>query len=484
MLRKIHFDGIPGIRSNGPMIVSGHPRRIFARRFAPALAILLGLCGLASFGTANKHVLAQGIRSDLRDSNYRYDTRGQADERTADNRSNEASYSYDGQFVHLNLPSNWPSGCDACGRQPSCDWGCGNCCSCGPWSRFRLSGEYLLWWAKGDESPPLITTSPQGTAFEDAGVLGLPTTSILFGGDDLKDGVRSGFRGTVEYLLLPCAGLSVEATYLGLGSDHDDFTINSDGDPIVARPFFDIVTGENAADVMAFPGEIGGTTGARSSTQLDSIEILARWRLTNTPCCWSASFLAGYRYVRLDDSLLMFEDLVTQDPLTAGTRLECIDRFRTRNTFHGAELGVAAEYRRCCWSLEGLMKVALGGAEQEVDIFGQTTTTVPTGESATIPGSLLTQTSNIGFSQRNGFAVVPELGLKLNYDLFCNLRVSFGYSLLYWGKVARAAEQIDTDVNPSIEGPGPLVGPARPIHRFITNDYWAQGFNFGAEWSF
>src|SRR5215831_18765845 len=42
--------------------------------------------------------------------------------------------------------------------------------------------EYLLWWMKGASLPPLITASPAGTPSTQAGVLGAPTTTVVFGG--------------------------------------------------------------------------------------------------------------------------------------------------------------------------------------------------------------------------------------------------------------------------------------------------------------
>ena len=50
--------------------------------------------------------------------------------------------------------------------------------------RFYASGEYLLWWIKGDNVPPLATTSAPG----DFGVLGAPSTTILFGNNALECG--------------------------------------------------------------------------------------------------------------------------------------------------------------------------------------------------------------------------------------------------------------------------------------------------------
>jgi len=52
---------------------------------------------------------------------------------------------------------------------------------------FWIGAEYLLWSAKGDKLPPLVTTSPAGTLQPQAGVLGTPGASVLFGDSGVND---------------------------------------------------------------------------------------------------------------------------------------------------------------------------------------------------------------------------------------------------------------------------------------------------------
>src|SRR5262245_8106792 len=66
--------------------------------------------------------------------------------------------------------------CRSCPYPPGCVW---------------ASAEYLLWWTKGDRLPPLLTTSPVGTPLANAGVLGRPGTSVLFGDERVNDDARS-----------------------------------------------------------------------------------------------------------------------------------------------------------------------------------------------------------------------------------------------------------------------------------------------------
>src|SRR5262249_17067023 len=69
---------------------------------------------------------------------------------------------------------------DCCGG-----WDCCNCCA--PRPAFWASAEYLLWALRDQRVPALVTTSPPGTPVTTAGVLGQPTTIVLFGQDNLNN---------------------------------------------------------------------------------------------------------------------------------------------------------------------------------------------------------------------------------------------------------------------------------------------------------
>jgi hypothetical protein len=138
------------------------------------------------------------------------------------------------------------------------------------------------------------------------------------------------------------------------------------------------------------------------------------------------------------------------------------------------------------WTVELLMKLALGDSKSQVSINGSTTVTVPTDppDVATTAAGLLAQQTNIGVYQRNDFAVMPELGITLGYNLTRNLKATFGYSFLYWSRVARPGSQIDTNLNLSqLEATG-LVGAPRPQFLWVIDDVWAQGMNFGLDYRF
>jgi Putative beta barrel porin-7 (BBP7) len=105
--------------------------------------------------------------------------------------------------------------------------------------------------------------------------------------------------------------------------------------------------------------------------------------------------------------------------------------------FGGLDLGLTGEFRRGPWTLEWLSKVAVGPSRGAVDVSGATTATVPGFAPQTSAGGLLALSSNSGHFDRNRVAVVPELGVKLGYQLTLHFRATVGYDFLYWNNVVR-----------------------------------------------
>jgi hypothetical protein len=139
--------------------------------------------------------------------------------------------------------------------------------------------------------------------------------------------------------------------------------------------------------------------------------------------------------------------------------------------------------------VDGYGKLALGATHQTLDINGgQTFTNVATPIDPR-PGGLLALSSNIGHFSRDRFAVVPEVGVNVGYNLTPNLRAYVGYNFLYWSSVARPGDQIDRVIDSALIPnfnipPRPPTGQNRPAVLFKDTDYWAQGVTFGIELTF
>jgi hypothetical protein len=379
---------------------------------------------------------------------------------------------------------------DACGNGAgpcnACDTGCAltdadnYCPDFNPfYRRLWFQGEYLMWWGKGASLPALATT----------GILGEPGTNILFGGDDVDPGDSPGGRFSLGYWLDPCQDRGFEAIYTFLGNKAVNFNQSSNGGPgdlIILRPFFSVADQQQIANPVALTGIWKGTLDISLSNEFASAEVLFRRALIQQ-CDRRLDLLIGYRYSRFDEDLSINQSstfIFDQGNVPLGTVEQISDRFSASNEFNGAELGFAAKTRRCRMSMELLAKLALGSTQSRVTINGSTVVTEPGQTPVSSPGGILALPTNTGTFQRNSFTVVPELGATLGYDLTCHLKATFGYTFMYWSRIARPGDQIDMNVNPTQFQNGHLTGVPAPQFRFITSDFWEQGLNIGLDYRF
>ncbi len=370
------------------------------------------------------------------------------------------------------------------GRQSDCGVGA---CDCGPQSCFWVRGEYLLWWTDGMSTPPLVTTSPDGTLQPAAGVLGQNTTTLV--GGDLLTGIRSGGRIRFGKWLGAGQCWGVEGEYFGLGAITDHFSGASTGSPILARPFFNALTNQEDSELIAFPGVVSGsgTVDARGTLQSAGVRLLRN--LCGADSLSAAcdpdradarlDLLLGYRFLRLDESLHMREQLTSQITADPGT-FDIRDSFVTRNEFHGGEIGLARTENFRRWSVDLLFKLGFGNVRESVQINGSTISNDGTGPQE-FSGGLLAQRTNIGNYSRDRFALIPEVGATLGFQLTQRLQANVGYTLIYWDRVVRPGDQIDRTVNPNLFPPEavPFTGPLRPEFDFQETSFWAQGLSFG-----
>jgi len=351
------------------------------------------------------------------------------------------------------------------------------------WTNWWVRAEYLLWWTEGFDTPPLVTTSPQGTNSDIAGVLGYSTTSILFGGLVNTD-LNSGGRISFGHWFTPCQHWALEGSYLGISRETTRFRADSSQISILARPYVDLSENAQAALLAAYPNMWSGSLAVDDFSELQTAEAMLRRRLIDD-CGQTLDFVAGYRFARLYEGLWIGQTsrwLSEQGPFVQGTTLSISDRFVTDNQFHGAQIGFVYQERVGRWSLEMLAKLALGANYAELSVDGSTTVSVPGGGTTIYSGGLLAQETNQGVHTRNELAVIPELGVTLGFDITCRLRATVGYTFLYWSRVARPGGAVDLDA--SQLPPEDPTGLRRPAVRFVADDFWAQGINLGLDYRF
>jgi len=350
-----------------------------------------------------------------------------------------------------------------------------------------------MWWTEGNEVPALVTTSPDGTQRPDAGVLGRPGTSVPHGGTGVDDNYRLGLRLTVGYFLDDCHCRGIEATWfsLGDGANTGNYFARSVGSPlspILARPFTDVVAGQPAARLIAFPNVAEGDVRTTTSSEMHSVAVLGR-RNWQQGCNGRVDFVGGYRFLSFREGLTIEEHWSSTEPggpVAIGTRFDVRDAFATENTFHGGEIGLSAVLDRGSWSVDVLTKVALGDVRQQVRIDGSTVITVPNQTPVPGAGGLLALPTNIGSYSQHELAFLPELDVNLRLCLAERLDMTVGYTLLWLSHVARTGDQIDTGVNPTqlVSNGGTLVGPARPAALLGDSSMWVQGLNLGVVWKY
>jgi hypothetical protein len=355
--------------------------------------------------------------------------------------------------------------------------------------RFFVYGEYLLWWLRQDKVPPLSTTSSNPF---DNGILGRPTTLVLFGGDGVDGSARSGVAFGAGYWLDECCKqewIGVRGFYL---SPRDsDFNANSSQFPTLARPFFNINQGIEFAEITAFPGRFTGTQSISESSKFFGAEVNTGC-IVCCGCNYNVGIYGGFRFIELEESIAFRETLqglpTAPAPFTNAFVLEQ-DYFGTRNQFYGGQIGVSGEYDYRRVSLQGFAQVALGDTHQSILIDGQEVLTPPGGAAQHFNGGLLAQPSNIGHYHRERFSVVPEIGFNVGFLLTTHIRPFIGYDFLYWNNVVRPGTQIDRGIDitqiPNFNVPG--VAPAgqnRPTAPQNSTDIWAQGLTLGLEFRF
>jgi hypothetical protein len=359
-------------------------------------------------------------------------------------------------------------------------------------SRLYLRAEYLLWDVDGMDTPPLVTTSPGGTPRATAGVLGESGISVLFADGQLNDGTASGVLLGGGFWITPQRSIAIEAEYYQLEEQDDGYNGSSGGEVILARPFFDIVAGQETAQLISYPDLVSGSIGVASESDFRSALIDLRVALcpTHGIHCQQCGmhdrtdWIIGYRNLRLDDSLLVNENLTSELTSAPGT-IAVTDRFVSENEFHGLQLGFVHRANLHKAWLESTLRLALGNNQSTLQIDGQTTYT-ETGVTDTLPGGLYAQRTNIGTFQEDEFVMIPELGVRLGIRLTKRLHMTVGYSAIYLPNVIRAGEQIDTDLNPGLipEEANPLTGALRPRLLMIRSDYLAHGLHLGGELHF
>lgn len=368
-------------------------------------------------------------------------------------------------------------------------------------SRWNVRGEYLLWWIKKDRAAaPLLTTGAAGDP--NAGILGRPGTGVFFG-RELDYRLNSGGRVFLDCWLDDSRTIAAEVGGFVLETHtvHGEQNSNrTDGAPVIARPFFNLLTGREDAQIITSPQDplggryLGGidifgdsrTWGGEANLLLNLAEtrstrdLLSQWLL-----------VGGFRYLGQKDQLRFSQSSTVLKPGTMGFGgvpapapdiVSLRDYFETNNHFYGGQLGARTLWQFERWQLALGCTVGLGVTEQNAEISAHTLLTDPSGQTLRIPGGLYAPASFVGHHLRHELSFISEAEVRLGYRLTRRCQASIGYSFLFWNDVARPADQLDRAVDPRLVPSNLAYNPAAapaPSFQFDSTDFWAQGLTFG-----
>jgi hypothetical protein len=250
------------------------------------------------------------------------------------------------------------------------------------------------------------------------------------------------------------------------------------------------------------------------------VEASAVWNVYRsapaTRFWWSLDFLAGYRYLQVEEDLVIesFTTLnavrgipifrvgpfgtliltgfrVVPVPVPVGgtftgspASIQVTDRFVATNRFNGATFGFRHEARCGMFTLTTIAKLGVGNMHQELEIEGSTAFANPnTGRAGSSYGGLFANASNIGRFNNDEFAVIPELTMNVGINLTKQLNMFVGYNFLYINKVARPGAQINPIVDASTIPLSPTYGATGQVpgfqRLFVQDEFWLTGVNFG-----
>ena len=350
-----------------------------------------------------------------------------------------------------------------------------------------FSGAYMHTYAKSRNVPALVTTSPDATDRDLAGVL--PGATTLFGGGPVGGNLQPGMRVELgRWLGDGHVGIAGRVFYTE--NDSDGFALDSGGGtlPIIALPFFDPVANQQDAILLSHP--VVSTDGSVSidyDLEALSTEALLRFKIARSNGI-HMDLLGGYHHIRVDDALLLqahTEDIDDTNFVINGTTFDITDSFSAENKFNGGSFGMDLKILQNRFTIRGLAKLSIGTMHQDVTIAGQQIITLPPiagGGITTLNNGVYTQPSNIGSMSRDRTTFIPEAALTLGYRVNRCLEINVGYSMLYLTNVALAGDHIDTTVEFG-QPPAPN-NAAGPLATLNDSSLWLQGVTIGGSWNF
>jgi hypothetical protein len=289
-----------------------------------------------------------------------------------------------------------PAASNTLACQPYCDHSC---------PRFYVMAEALFLQLDHPVSQTMVINQNTGMALVDT--------------QDLTFDAEAGPRLTLGCPLGACG--AVELSYFGLHHWNVAATATGEGD-------------------LSLPGDIGGAVQNffRDADRMDvnyTAEInSAELNYVREIGCNGLSLLAGFRFVRLDESF----------NIRSTGELSGISDYgiSTKNNLFGAQIGGRWRWERDCVGLEFVSKIGIfGNGAQQHTFLGDTGERLTDGQFSTAADGLFVLRDSTTRGSR--VAVLGEFGVSAIVRLYCGLYARAGYNVIYIDGVARAPDQLD-----------------------------------------
>jgi hypothetical protein len=336
--------------------------------------------------------------------------------------------------------------------------------------RFWVSPEYIHFWQSATPALPNL--------------LDISTTGGTIGSEVYNQHRVTFDNGNAVQLTLGSwidqdekVGVELSGFYTPKQSETDSFNGTPTG-PLLAAPLVDYSTGVLHNFQLGGLGVQGFTT-FNSTTESYSGEGNVLVHVADfeyhKQLFVDVSALGGVRYFGLADDFQ--ENLGRQG---SANDFSATDNYRTQSNFYGVNLGTHIRAHYNGFFADFMPKIGLGAADESVDVSGSYSSPGPNVN----PGGFLAIGNKLGSQSVDKFAILPEVTLKVGYDL--NNRVEFfaGYDLLYLSEVARASDQVTNQVdiatspNAALGGvPGAVDNSPKPP--VASSSFFEQGVTAG-----
>jgi len=183
-----------------------------------------------------------------------------------------------------------------------------------------------------------------------------------------------------------------------------------------------------------------------------------------------------------------------------------VDSIKVYNHFIGPQIGFNGEFKYNRWSVFGTGKLGIGVLHQVAKIQSVTSQTITKEYSTTQNNQLITATNTTtttgnggllfspydnGKYDRNQFGLLPEINVKLGYNVTDRFKITAGYDFLLVSNVLRAPGQTQfipygNQVNYSANGQNVNSNQTLqvPAFQYNNSNLIINGLNIGAQLDF